>query len=123
MRRAPHGTAPAGVSGEFEIAQARTLEQLEALAAEERLVDAFVPADQLLPAFPNVYVDDLTAAQVRHGRNFPASPFRAGPPARYVKAVTRTGEPGGDRRGGAAEFIPSDSGTIGLFTQRYVLPY
>jgi len=78
-------------SGEFEIAQARTLEQLEELAAEERLVDAFVPADQLLPAFPNVYVDDLTAAQVRHGRNFPASPFRGGPPSRYVKAVTRTG--------------------------------
>jgi tRNA pseudouridine55 synthase len=78
-------------SGEFEIAQARTLEQLEELAAEERLVDAFVPADQLLPAFPNVYVDDLTAAQVRHGRNFPASPFRGGPPSKYVKAVTRTG--------------------------------
>ena len=78
-------------SGEFEIEQARTLEQLEALAAEERLVDAFVPADQLLPAFPNVYVDDLTAAQVRNGRNFPASPFRGGPPSKYVKAVTRTG--------------------------------
>jgi tRNA pseudouridine55 synthase len=78
-------------SGEFEIEQARTLEQLEALAAEERLVDAFVPADKLLPAFPNVYVDDVTAAQVRHGRNFPASPFRGGPPTRYVKAVTRTG--------------------------------
>ena len=78
-------------SGEFKIEQARTLEQLEALATEERLVDAFVPADQLLPAFPNVYVDDLTAAQVRNGRNFPASPFRGGPPSKYVKAVTRTG--------------------------------
>jgi len=78
-------------SGEFEIGQARTLEQLEALAADERLVDAFVPADQLLPGFPNVYVDDVTAAQVRNGRNFPASPFRGGPPSKYVKAVTRTG--------------------------------
>jgi tRNA pseudouridine55 synthase len=28
---------------------------------------------------------------VRNGRNFPASPFRAGPPSKYVKAVTRTG--------------------------------
>jgi tRNA pseudouridine55 synthase len=64
---------------------------LEALATEERLVEAFVPADQLLPAFPNVYVDDLTVAQVRNGRNFPASPFRGGPPSKYVKAVTRTG--------------------------------
>lgn len=78
-------------SGEFEIDQARTLEQLEALAAEDRLVDAFVPAEKLLPGFPSVYVDELTAAQVRNGRNFPASPFRAGPPAKYVKAVTRTG--------------------------------
>jgi len=78
-------------SGEFEIDQARTLEQLEALAAEERLMDAFVPVEKLLPGFPNVFVDDLTAAQVRNGRNFPASPFRPGPPSKYVKAVTRTG--------------------------------
>ena len=78
-------------SGEFEIDQARTLEQLEALAAEGRLVDAFVPVEKLLPAFPSVFVDELTAAQVRNGRNFPASPFRAGPPAKYVKAVTRSG--------------------------------
>jgi len=38
-----------------------------------------------------VYVDELTAAQARNGRNFPASPFRAGPPTKYVKAVTRNG--------------------------------
>jgi tRNA pseudouridine55 synthase len=78
-------------SGEFEIDRARTLEQLEVLAAEDRLLDAFVPTEQLLPEFPNVFVDELTEAQVRNGRNFPASPFRAGPPTKYVKAVTRTG--------------------------------
>jgi len=78
-------------SGEFEIDQARTLEQLQALADDDRLVDAFVPAEKLLPLFPSVYVDELTAAQVRNGRNFPASPFRAGPPTKYVKAVTRNG--------------------------------
>jgi len=78
-------------SGEFEIDQARTLEQLEALAADERLMDAFVPPEKLLPAFPSVFVDELTAAQVRNGRNFPASPFRLGPPSKYVKAVTRSG--------------------------------
>jgi tRNA pseudouridine55 synthase len=78
-------------SGEFEIDQARTIPQLEALAAEDRLLDAFVPTDKLLPAFPSVFVDELTAAQVRHGRNFPASPFRAGGPSKYVKAVDRSG--------------------------------
>jgi tRNA pseudouridine55 synthase len=79
-------------SGEFEIAQARTLEQLERLAADERLVDALVPAAQLLPGIPSVFVDDLTARLVRNGRNFPASPFRSQPASKYVKAVTRTGE-------------------------------
>jgi tRNA pseudouridine55 synthase len=80
------------VSGEFELAQARTLEQLESLAAEERLLDALVPTSSMLPGFPSVFVDDLTAAQIRHGRNFPASPFRSQPASRYVKAVTHQGE-------------------------------
>lgn len=75
-------------SGEFEIAQARTLAQLEALAAEERLIDAIVPPSQLLPKLPSVFVDDITVAQIRNGRNFSASPFRAQPGAKYVKAVT-----------------------------------
>lgn len=80
------------LSGEFELATARTIPQLEQLIADERLVDALVPAAHLLPAFPTVYVDDLTVAQVRNGRNFPASPFRSGPAARHVKAVSRAGD-------------------------------
>ena len=79
-------------SGEFEIAQARTIPQLEALAAEERLIDALVPTGQMLPFFPAVFVDDATVAQIRQGRNFVASPFRSQPNARHVKAVTRDGE-------------------------------
>src|SRR5215472_1014324 len=49
-------------SAEFEISQARTLAQLEALAAGERLLDAFLPVADLLPGFPAVFVDDLTVA-------------------------------------------------------------
>jgi tRNA pseudouridine55 synthase len=79
-------------SGEFEIGQARTIAQLESLAADDRLLDALVPAAQMMPGFPNVFVDDLTATQIRHGRNFPASPFRSQPASRYVKAVTREGD-------------------------------
>ena len=79
-------------SGEFEIAQARTIPQLEALAAEERLIDALVPAGQMLPFFPAVFVDDAVVAQIRNGRNFAASPFRSQPGARHVKALTRDGE-------------------------------
>jgi tRNA pseudouridine55 synthase len=79
-------------SGEFTLERACTLEQLEALAAESRLEQAIVPAGQLLPDFPSVFVDDVTIAHIRNGRNFPASPFRAGPPSKFAKAVSRTAE-------------------------------
>jgi tRNA pseudouridine55 synthase len=79
-------------SGEFELSHARTIAQLESLAAAERLVDAFIPTAAMLPNFPAVFVDDVTAAQVRNGRNFQASPFRSPLGARYVKAVTRQEE-------------------------------
>ncbi|HTX36176.1 MAG TPA: tRNA pseudouridine(55) synthase TruB [Bryobacteraceae bacterium] len=79
-------------SGEFEIAHARTIAQLEALAREDRLLDALVPASQMLPGLPSVLVDEPTASGIRNGRNFPASPFRSAPASRLVKAVTRHGE-------------------------------
>jgi tRNA pseudouridine55 synthase len=79
-------------SGEFEIAQARTIPQLESLAADQRLIDALVPPAQMLPGLAAVFVDDLTASQIRNGRNFPASPFRSQPASRYVKAVTRSND-------------------------------
>src|SRR5262245_56282589 len=79
-------------SGEFEIAQSRTIEQLEALAAEERLLDALVPAADMLPLFPTIYVDDRTASAIRNGRNFPVPPFRSGAASEHVKAVDGRGE-------------------------------
>jgi tRNA pseudouridine55 synthase len=78
-------------SGEFELEQARTIEELESLRANERLLDALVPAARMLPDTPSVFIDDLTAAHIRNGRNFPASPFRPQPASRLVKAVTRDG--------------------------------
>lgn len=79
-------------SSEFRIDQARTIEQLESLAAEERLFDALIPASSLLPGMPDVPVNEMTVAQIRSGRNFPASPFRTGTAARHVKAITYQGE-------------------------------
>jgi tRNA pseudouridine55 synthase len=79
-------------SAEFEIGEARTLEQLQSLAADDRLLDAIVPAEKILPGMPNVYVDDATVALIRHGRNFPASPFRSDAASRHVKALTRQGD-------------------------------
>jgi tRNA pseudouridine55 synthase len=79
-------------SGEFEIGHARTVTQLELLAAEDRLRDALVPAAELLPAFPVVYVDETAITQIRNGRNFSASAFRLQPGARHVKALGRHDE-------------------------------
>jgi tRNA pseudouridine55 synthase len=56
------------------------------------LNEALISASNLLPEFPSVIVDDTTAGQVRQGRDFPVSPFRAGPAARYVKAISTGGQ-------------------------------
>lgn len=79
-------------SGEFELSVARTIPQLESLAAGQRLADALVPAADMLPGLPTVFVDDVTVTQIRNGRNFPASAFRSQPASRRVKAVSRAGE-------------------------------
>lgn len=79
-------------SGDFQIGQARTLEDLAALAKEDRLREALIPAAHLLPAFPAELVDAVTAGQIRNGRDFRVSPFQARAETRYVKAVSAHGE-------------------------------
>ncbi len=79
-------------SGEFRIEQARTIAELERLAAEDRIAEAVIPAAQMLPGIPAVYVDDMVVNHIRQGRNFPVSPFRAQKPGRYLKAVSRQGQ-------------------------------
>ena len=74
-------------SGPFRIGQARTLEQLQLLKAEGCLAEALVSAEELLPAFPSVFIDDLTRRHIRQGRDFNASPFRIQPGTEYVKAI------------------------------------
>ncbi|MCW5982206.1 MAG: tRNA pseudouridine(55) synthase TruB [Bryobacteraceae bacterium] len=78
-------------SSDFTLEQARAIEALERLAAEDRLAEALIPAAQLVPAFPSQLVDRLTASQIRQGRDFRASPFRALKEARYVKAISEDG--------------------------------
>lgn len=79
-------------SGPFQIAQARTLEELAALAGDQRLAEALVPAVQLLPGIPTEIVDAITEGQIRQGRDFRVSPFRTRGDAQHVKAVNREGE-------------------------------
>jgi tRNA pseudouridine55 synthase len=79
-------------SGDFRIEQARTLEALGALAMEGRIEEALVPAAQLLPEFPSEMVDQITAGQIRNGRDFRVSPFLPRTGSRYVKAVSTHGD-------------------------------
>jgi tRNA pseudouridine55 synthase len=79
-------------SGDFSIEQARTMEQLEELLREDRFIEAFIPAAELLPEFPSEFVDTLVATFIRQGRDFRVSPFRVRPGSRYVKAVGQHGE-------------------------------
>jgi tRNA pseudouridine55 synthase len=46
----------------------------------------------MLPGFPSVYADERVTAQIRQGRNFPASAFRSQPASKFVKAVSREGD-------------------------------
>jgi len=79
-------------SGDFTIETARTLDQLAALADEDRLAEALIPSARLLPDFPAELVDSITAGQIRNGRDFRISPFQPNQGSRYVKAITPQGE-------------------------------
>jgi tRNA pseudouridine55 synthase len=79
-------------SGDFAIEQARTIEQLEELVGEDRLIEALLPAAEMLPEFPSEFVDTLTATFIRQGRDFRVSPFQVRPGSKYVKAVGQHGE-------------------------------
>jgi len=79
-------------SGDFTIEQSRTIPQLEALAAEDMVIQALIPAAELLPDFPSELVDPATANFIRQGRDFRVSPFRVRSGARYVKAIAHDGQ-------------------------------
>lgn len=79
-------------SAEFEVEQARTLAELEALSREGRLSEALIPSARLMPEFPGEVVDAITAQQIRQGRDFRVSPFRVTRGAKYVKAIGPDGE-------------------------------
>ncbi len=74
-------------SGDFTLEQARTFEQLEAFAQEDRMIEAVIPAAEMLPEMPAEYVDTLAATFIRQGRDFRVSPFRVRPGSKYVTAV------------------------------------
>lgn len=79
-------------SGEFRVSEAKTIAELEELAAAGRLHTAVIPSAQLLSAFPPAFVDELEEARIRQGRDFRTSPFAVPPGALFVKAISFSGE-------------------------------
>lgn len=78
--------------GDFRLEDARSLDELAALAIEGRLYEAVIPAGRLLPQFPAEHFDALVEAQIRQGRDFRTSPFVVRPGAPFVKALSYSGE-------------------------------
>ncbi|HWE51826.1 MAG TPA: tRNA pseudouridine(55) synthase TruB [Bryobacteraceae bacterium] len=78
-------------SGPFALENAFTLEQLQQLKDDGNLQSALLPAAELLPHFPAVFVDDITTARIRQGRDFNASPFRVSVGTEHVKAIDPAG--------------------------------
>jgi tRNA pseudouridine55 synthase len=74
-------------SGPFGIEQAFTIERLQYLKDVGELESAVLKSQDLLPHFPSVFVDEITTAQIRQGRDFSVSPFRANPGTEHVKAI------------------------------------
>lgn len=77
------------VSGDFLIEQSHELPELQQFSNENRLQEALLPASELLPDFPPVFVDAETEGFIRQGRDFHVSPFRQRPEAQFVKVMTR----------------------------------
>jgi len=74
-------------SGPFRLEDAVTLEHLQQLKDEGRLQEAMLKPAALLPHFPSIPVDESTVRQIRQGRDFTASAFRANAAAEHVKAI------------------------------------
>ena len=79
-------------SGPFRLDQAFTIERLQTLKDEGRLHEALIPMSDLLPEFPGVFVDDITATNIRHGRDFNVSAFRANGESPHVRAIGPDGQ-------------------------------
>ena len=73
--------------GEFGLDRAHSLSQLEELHEEDRLEEAVLPPESLVPNLPVERVDAVTAARIRHGQDFNVSAFGECAAAHLVKAV------------------------------------
>jgi tRNA pseudouridine55 synthase len=77
--------------GEFALEMAHTLEDLAALQAAGRFSEALLAPEKVLPEIPAEHVDQVTATQILHGRDFRVSPFSSRKGAKRIKAIDPEG--------------------------------
>jgi tRNA pseudouridine55 synthase len=78
--------------GEFNLDQAKTMEELRELAALDRLAEVIIPPAALLGSMPAAYFDPAGEARIRSGNDFRTSPFVVPPGAPLVKALSHSGD-------------------------------
>ncbi len=54
--------------GEFDLAEAHSIDEVDSATKAQQLEDAFVHPRKLLPQFPSVTANDEMAARIRSGR-------------------------------------------------------
>ena len=54
--------------GEFDISQARSLEQLQAAAEQSRLLEVMLHPRRILPEMPSVTATEESVTKIRHGQ-------------------------------------------------------
>jgi tRNA pseudouridine55 synthase len=79
-------------SGDFNIADAHSLDSLAALQSAGKLAQAVLPPAQLFPQWPAEHFSPLIEMRIRQGRDFRTSPFVVPPNAPFVKALSHSGE-------------------------------
>jgi len=78
--------------GDFTIEHAHTIDELATLQSEGRFEEALTTPEQVLPEMPIERVDEVTASQISHGRDFRVSAFGIGKGSKRIKAVDREGK-------------------------------
>jgi len=78
--------------GQYQVAGARTLDEVGTLADAGRLAEALIPISLMLPQFPAQHFDTSVEGTIRQGRDFRTSPFVIVPGAPVVRALSRSGD-------------------------------
>ena len=78
--------------GQYQVADARTLDELGALAGDGHLGEAIIPIGRMLPHFPAQHFDSTAEVLIRQGRDFRTSPFVIEPGAPLVRALSHLGD-------------------------------